>query len=117
MMSSLRLFYVCEHYSQNSNLNGLTVRHRCLFSRNVIIHVFTSLWAHCFQFYLILNVAVGGGWFWEGMVNAAYPQPWKSNSTKAEQFTDFWNARHLWEPTWHGENVAMRVRSVRMEQY
>ncbi|KAL8619442.1 hypothetical protein ACOMHN_011793 [Nucella lapillus] len=68
-------------------------------------------------FYLIMNVAVGGGWFWEWMVNSPYPQPWHSNATKAEQFQQFWQARHLWEPTWHAENTAMRVRSVTMEQY
>ncbi|XP_076449106.1 beta-1,3-glucan-binding protein-like [Babylonia areolata] len=68
-------------------------------------------------FYLILNVSVGGGWFWESMENAPYPQPWESNATKAEQFLQFWKARHLWEPTWHGDDVAMKIRSVTMEQY
>ena len=62
-------------------------------------------------------MAVGGGWFWESMINEPYPQPWRDQSTKAEQFIDFWNARNLWEHTWHGENVAMRVKSVKMEQY
>jgi hypothetical protein len=46
------------------------------------------------NFYLILNVAVGGtnGWF-----------------------KDFWDARDQWYPTWQ-KNGEMRVKSVKMWQ-
>jgi len=66
-------------------------------------------------FFLILNVAVGGVWFWEE--NQPYARPWNASSPKDQQQRDFWAARHLWQPTWHGDNIAMRVKSVKMEQY
>nr|AIY63536.1 endo-1,3-beta-D-glucanase isoform 2 [Lambis sp. AAB-2014] len=66
-------------------------------------------------FYLILNVAVGDGFFWDGLIYSPYDRPWTSGASN--DFRQFWNARHLWEPTWHGDDVAMRVRSVKMQQY
>jgi len=68
-------------------------------------------------FYLILNVAVGGNWFWQQMINEPYLQPWNDTASKEDQYVQFWNARHLWQPTWHGDNVAMRVKSVKLTQY
>ncbi|XP_076438938.1 beta-1,3-glucan-binding protein-like [Babylonia areolata] len=67
-------------------------------------------------FYLILNVAVGGGFFWDGLHNSPYPRPWSSDSGE-EDFRQFWQGRHLWLPTWRGDQVAMKVRSVTMRQY
>ncbi len=63
------------------------------------------------DFYLILNVAVGGtnGWFQDG-VNG---KPWVDASVTAKR--DFWNAQNQWLPTWK-ENGQMVVKSVKMWQ-
>jgi beta-glucanase (GH16 family) len=63
------------------------------------------------EFYLILNVAVGGqnGWFPDGIDN----KPWVDASPTAK--TDFWNARDSWYPTWT-PNGQMIVNSVKMWQ-
>jgi len=68
-------------------------------------------------FYLVMNVAVGGKWFRQDYDNAGYAQPWQDADTKEDQFVDFWQARNLWHQTWHGNNAAMRVKSVKIEQY
>lgn len=65
------------------------------------------------DFYLIMNVAVGGtnGWFEDG----ANGKPWVDASPSAKR--DFWNARNQWYPTWQKNNGAeMVVRSVKMWQ-
>lgn len=63
------------------------------------------------DFYLILNVAVGGtnGWFQDG----ASGKPWVDTSPTAK--ADFWAARDQWYPTWQ-KNGAMQVKSVKMWQ-
>lgn len=63
------------------------------------------------DFYLILNVAVGGtnGWFEDG----AAAKPWVDASPYAMR--DFWDARHRWYPTWK-TGGEMQVRSVKMWQ-
>ncbi|KAJ3388598.1 hypothetical protein HDU92_001416 [Lobulomyces angularis] len=66
------------------------------------------------EFYLILNVAVGGaqapngGYFPDGMGG----KPWSSKSGTAAK--DFWEGKNQWMPTWDfiGENSAMKVQSV-----
>ena len=68
------------------------------------------------QFNVIMNVHVAGNPFennnWH---NHPYERPW--DPTSHNQMMEFWNARHLWEPTWQGESAAMQVRSVKMMQY
>ena len=63
------------------------------------------------DFYLILNVAVGGtnGWFEDG-VNG---KPWVDSSPVAKH--DFWNARNQWLPTWE-RSGEMIVKSVKVWQ-
>lgn len=63
------------------------------------------------EFYLILNVAVGGtnGWFEDGKSG----KPWVDLSPTAK--LDFWNARAQWQPTWEN-NGQMIVSSVKMWQ-
>lgn len=63
------------------------------------------------EFYLILNVAVGGtnGWFQDGQSG----KPWVDGSPTAKQ--DFWNARDQWYPTWQGGG-QMTVSKVQMWQ-
>jgi len=63
------------------------------------------------DFYLILNVAIGGtnGWFADG-VNS---KPWVDSSSTAKR--DFWNARDQWYPTWE-QGGQMTIHSVKMWQ-
>ena len=60
------------------------------------------------EFYLILNVGVGGtnGWFKDG----ASGKPWVDQSEYAKK--DFWDARDQWYPTWEegGEMVVSKVQ-------
>lgn len=63
------------------------------------------------DFYLIINVAVGGtnGWFDDGVAS----KPWVDASATAKR--DFWNARNQWQPTWE-KNGQMTIKSVKMWQ-
>ncbi|KAK5947487.1 hypothetical protein PMZ80_001637 [Knufia obscura] len=62
------------------------------------------------NFYLILNIAVGGtnGWFLDGTAG----KPWVDASPTAK--LDFWKARDQWQPTW--TDPSMQVKSVKMWQ-
>lgn len=65
------------------------------------------------EFYLILNVAVGGtnGWFQDGKSG----KPWIDGSPTAKK--DFWNAQDTWYPTWTAEGAGqMEVTKVEMWQ-
>jgi beta-glucanase (GH16 family) len=63
------------------------------------------------EFYLILNVAVGGqnGWFPDGVAG----KPWVDASPTAKM--DFWTARDQWYPTWQASGQLL-VNSVKMWQ-
>lgn len=63
------------------------------------------------DFYLIMNVAVGGtnGWFPDGDAS----KPWVDASSTAKH--DFWNAQKQWYPTW-AKQGEMVVKSVNMWQ-
>ena len=63
------------------------------------------------DFYLILNVAVGGtnGWFEDGVAG----KPWVDGSDTAKR--DFWKAKGLWYPTWE-KNGQMEIKSVKIFQ-
>jgi beta-glucanase (GH16 family) len=65
------------------------------------------------EFYLIMNVAVGGtnGFFPDTWTNIAYPKPWLNPSETGPR--DFWEANGDWLPTWNGEEAAMVVNYVR----
>ncbi|KAK6168499.1 hypothetical protein SNE40_021019 [Patella caerulea] len=64
------------------------------------------------EFYMILNVAVGGiySMFGDYDTQYAYPKPW--HNTDKDPLKNFWEARHNWLPTWHGDDVAMIVDYV-----
>ncbi|XP_072018556.1 beta-1,3-glucan-binding protein-like [Amphiura filiformis] len=71
------------------------------------------------DFYIIMNVAVGGtgGYFSDGLTNQPYPKPWNDQSPTAPR--DFWLAKDQWYPTWfptvnNGEGAAMEVDYVRV---
>lgn len=53
------------------------------------------------EFYLIINLAVGGtqGFFYDGFRNENGPKPWTNDSPTA--FRDFWQGRSNWLPTWN----------------
>jgi len=63
------------------------------------------------NFYLILNVAVGGtnGWFQDNIDG----KPWVDTAANAP--LEFWNARNQWYPTWE-QGGEMQVKSVKMWQ-
>lgn len=63
------------------------------------------------EFYLVLNVAVGGtnGWFRDGTAG----KPWIDANPHARK--DFWDARDQWYPTWKKQGF-MEVKSVKMWQ-
>jgi len=60
------------------------------------------------NFYLIMNVAVGGtnGYFPNGVAG----KPWSDTSQHAS--SDFWNGKGQWLPSWSGDDVAMQVDSI-----
>ncbi|CAG7835655.1 unnamed protein product [Allacma fusca] len=64
------------------------------------------------QFYLIMNLAVGGtnSYFQDNLPNSK--KPWRNSSPLAA--LDFWNSRSDWLPTWDGENAALQVDYVRV---
>lgn len=63
------------------------------------------------DFYLIINVAVGGtnGWFKDGKAS----KPWVDSSETAKR--DFWSTRDQWYPTWEKKGELL-VKSVKMWQ-
>ena len=67
------------------------------------------------DFYLILNVAVGGtnGWFEDGKSG----KPWVDASPAARK--EFWDARNDWLPTWQdaGEMVVSKVKIWQQQGY
>lgn len=61
------------------------------------------------EFYLIINVGVGGtnGWFQDGMAG----KPWSDQSLTAKY--DFWNAQKDWLPTWQAPGAGqMEISKV-----
>lgn len=75
------------------------------------------------EFYLVINIAVGGtnGWFEDGKSG----KPWVDGSERAKR--DFWDARDSWGRSWgigsdgaggegNGREAEMRIKGVRMWQ-
>ncbi|PSN30366.1 Beta-1 [Blattella germanica] len=60
------------------------------------------------EFNFILNVAVGGSFFADGVGN----RPWDWNS--GHPMRDFWERRSEWLPTWHEEEAAMKIDYIRV---
>lgn len=66
------------------------------------------------EFYLIMNLAVGGvNYFKEEAVNSPYEKPWKNNSPHPQ--TDFWNAREKWLPTWNLKENFSKGASLQVD--
>lgn len=66
----------------------------------------------CLQFFIIMNVAVGGRFFPDNLRNYPLPKPW--NWSSPSPMKDFWQHRDWWMPTWKGEEAAMKVDYVRV---
>lgn len=69
------------------------------------------------EFFLILNVAVGGTAFFPDHNHNPTGKPWSDASQTAPR--DFWNAHATWYPTWHpttnnGEDAAMQIKYIRV---
>lgn len=64
------------------------------------------------DFYLIINLAVGGenGWFQDGKSK----KPWVDGSPTAK--SDFWNARDTWLANWAQNDPELKVKSVKVWQ-
>ncbi|XP_055322082.1 beta-1,3-glucan-binding protein-like [Sitodiplosis mosellana] len=67
------------------------------------------------EFYLVMNVAVGGtnGYFPDNN-NTIYKKPW--NNTSSSAMKDFWTHRDSWISNWHLENddSSLLVDSIRV---
>ena len=62
------------------------------------------------EFFIIMNVAVGGVKFF---LDGFKPEkPWKNDSPKAKE--EFWAAKDKWLKTWKGDEVAMKIDYVRV---
>ncbi|PSN29748.1 hypothetical protein C0J52_27821, partial [Blattella germanica] len=59
------------------------------------------------EFQFVLNVAVGGNFFPDGLGNR--PWSWDGHPQK-----DFWERRSEWLPTWHGEDAALKIDYIRV---
>ncbi|CDW75132.1 beta--glucan-binding [Stylonychia lemnae] len=65
------------------------------------------------EFYLVLNLAVGGtsGYFPEGMGG----KPWSDQSQRS--VNEFWNARGAWQQTWKGDDSALKIDSIKVWKF
>nr|CAD7408818.1 unnamed protein product [Timema poppensis] len=64
------------------------------------------------QFYIILNMAVGGNDFFPDNSNNPSGKPWSNTSPTAS--SDFWNARDQWLSTWQGDDAHLQVDYVKV---
>ncbi|XP_064610752.1 beta-1,3-glucan-binding protein-like [Liolophura sinensis] len=71
------------------------------------------------DFYIIMNVAVGGtgGIFPDSVRNYPHPKPWSNHQSSGVAMQNFWNHKNDWLSTWHGEDAAMKVDSVTIWTY
>lgn len=62
------------------------------------------------EFYLIMNLAVGGVMYFPDSAQNPGGKPWHNQSPRAS--TDFWYGRNQWYPTWHLDRNAGRDASL-----
>ncbi|KAJ1526376.1 hypothetical protein ONE63_009522 [Megalurothrips usitatus] len=65
------------------------------------------------EFYIIMNVAVGGSFFGD-LKNSPHPRPYDLSSGHAMR--QFWEKKDWWKDTWQGERAALQVDYVRVYQ-
>jgi len=66
------------------------------------------------NFYIIINLAVGGNFFSDGLRNEPHPRPYDLKSGQAMR--QFWEKKDWWKDTWKGESAALQVDYVRVYQ-
>jgi len=64
------------------------------------------------EFYMIFNLAVGGNFF-----NGNNQAPWNINEGQRASQKKFWEGRNQWQPTWHGDDVALMIDWVEFKSY
>lgn len=69
------------------------------------------------EFYIILNLAVGGVNYFSDDATNPHKKPWHNQSPTAPK--DFWNAKNDWLPTWHldqnnGDDASLIVDYVKV---
>jgi hypothetical protein len=65
------------------------------------------------EFYLVINLAVGGiSYFPDEAVNPS-GKPWLNSSPKAS--TDFWNGRNAWLPTWGLNDTESKTANLQVD--
>lgn len=68
------------------------------------------------DFYVIINLAVGGvAFFPDDATNGNGPKPWENDSGAAS--TEFWNGRNQWLPGWNlegSDDAALQVDYVKI---
>lgn len=66
------------------------------------------------EFYIVMNVAVGGIAYFPDDASNPGGKPWKNNSPKAS--SDFWEGRNQWLPTWKQgtDDSALQVDYVKV---
>lgn len=59
------------------------------------------------EFYIIINLAIGGKWWFpNNAVNTGYQRPWINGQPQGPEMTSFWLARDEWLPTWKLDDSA-----------
>jgi hypothetical protein len=68
------------------------------------------------EFYIILNLAIGGVAFFPDVAENPGGKPWDNNSPRAA--SDFWDGNEQWIPTWQMDNPnrpsAFKIDHVRV---
>lgn len=59
--------------------------------------IVTEFWEMVLQFFIAINVAVGGELFQDNCDNYPYPKPW-NNSSPDTPMSSFWNKKDEWYP-------------------
>lgn len=66
------------------------------------------------QFFIIINLAVGGSFFSDDLKNEPHPRPYNLSSGRAMR--QFWEKKDWWKDSWQGERAALQVDYVRVYQ-
>jgi hypothetical protein len=65
------------------------------------------------EFYLIMNVAVGGVAFFPDNAQNPGGKPWSNNSPRAA--SDFWEGINQWLPTWNLNDRESRASNLQVD--
>lgn len=82
-----------------------------MLKHNIFIEIHEIIFDSSFQFYFLINIAVGGtsGFFPDGK----HDKPW--NATSPSAMKDFWEHRSQWLPSWRNtEKSSLIVDSVKV---